>query len=94
MEEMEHSISAIKAQRAECYAGIDEIQQKITEASVRQNTARMNVEQVQRQQTESRQRCESYAKEQEELEITLREIRETGSRFRLNWKRQKNWKLH
>ena len=78
MEEMEHSISAIKAQRAECYAGIDEIQQKITEASVRQNTARMNVEQVQRQQTESRQRCESYAKEQEELEITLREIRENG----------------
>ena len=78
MEEMEHSISAIKTQRAECYAGIDEIQQKITEASVRQNTARMNVEQVQRQQTESRQRCESYAKEQEELEITLREIRENG----------------
>ena len=80
MEEMEHSISAIKTQRAECYAGIDEIQQKITEASVRQNTARMNVEQVQRQQAESRQRCESYAKEQEqeELEISLREIRENG----------------
>ena len=91
MEEMEHSISAIKAQRAECYAGIDEIQQKITEASVRQNTARMNVEQVQRQQTESRQRCESYAKEQEER--CGRSVK-TGSRFRLNWKRQKNWKLH
>ena len=91
---MEHSISAIKAQRAECYAGIDEIQQKITEASVRQNTARMNVEQVQKAADGIQTRCESYAKEQEELEITLREIRENGESIQVDWKRQKNWKLH
>ena len=70
--------SEIKGKRAQQYAGIDEIQQKITEASVRQNTARMSLEQVKLQQAKLRQRCEGYAKEQEELEISLRKIREDG----------------
>ena len=78
MEELEHAVSRIKAQRAEHYAEIDEIQQKITEASVCQNTAQMHVEQVQKQKEESRQRCEEYAAEQEELEGSLQEIRENG----------------
>lgn len=78
MEELEQSVSEIKGKRAQQYAGIDEIQQQITEASVRQNTARMSLEQVKLQQAKLRQRCEGYAKEQEELEISLRKIREDG----------------
>ncbi len=76
MEDMERSVAEIKENRAACYAQIDGIQEELRQASVLQNTVRMNVEQIQKQQLEAKQRCEGYVREEVKLEAELKEIRE------------------
>ena len=44
MDEMEQAVSQVKSRRAACYNEIDAIQQDLRKASVRENTAKMNVE--------------------------------------------------
>ncbi len=74
MDAMEISVSEVKNSRAACYAVIDEVQKKLREASVLENTARMNVEQTRVRENEAKQRCGVYAGEQEKLEKELRDI--------------------
>ncbi len=74
MDEMERTVSEVKERRAHCYNVIDQIQRELRNASVRENTAKMNVEQTQIRQLEARQRCEAYVREQEGLAEQLKEI--------------------
>ncbi|HIZ75320.1 MAG TPA: chromosome segregation protein SMC [Candidatus Mediterraneibacter stercoravium] len=74
MDEMERTVSEVKERRAHCYNIIDQIQRDLRNASVRENTAKMNVEQTQIRQLEARQRCEAYVREQEGLAEQLKEI--------------------
>ena len=93
MDDCEQSVNEIKAKRTACYSAIDEIQQKLRRASVKENTAKMNVEQVQNRQREAKLRCEGYLREQEGLETKAAErswIMRTP--FRWNWRRQKPWR--
>lgn len=80
MEDMEAEVNMLKTRRGACYERVDQIQQLITEASVEQNTARMQVQELQRRRQEAEQRCEAYTKELEELEkelLTLKEEEES-----------------
>ena len=56
MDELEKEVVEAKNRRAACYSVIDEVQEHLREESVLENTARMNVAQVQREQLESKQR--------------------------------------
>ena len=74
MDELEATVSGIKQKRAACYSQMDEIQQKLRKASIAENTAKMNVEQVQGRQRELGERYQRYRREQSELEQSLQEI--------------------
>ena len=50
-----------------CYNVIDEVQEHLREESVLENTARMNVAQVQREQLESKQRYERIPERTESI---------------------------
>src|SRR5699024_9541201 len=73
MDAMEQEVSRIKNTRAVCYNTIDQIQQELRKASVVENTAKMNVEQISVRMEEAKLRCGVYAAEQEKLERDLRE---------------------
>ncbi len=83
MDELEQDVSRVKELRAGHYSAIDEIQQQLREASVLENTARMNIEQVQLRQLESKQRYEEFQKEQASLQAELREINENEESIQL-----------
>ena len=83
MDELEQDVSRVKELRAGHYSAIDEIQQQLREASVLENTARMNIEQVQLRQMESKQRYEEFQKEQASLQAELREINENEESIQL-----------
>ena len=83
MDELEQDVSRVKELRAGHYSTIDEIQQQLREASVLENTARMNIEQVQLRQLESKQRYEEFQKEQASLQAELREINENEESIQL-----------
>lgn len=74
MDDCESAVNEIKAKRAACYSIIDEIQQKLRKASVVENTAKMNLEQVLTRQREAKERYDNYLKEQETLEARLQEL--------------------
>ncbi len=74
MDDCEKAVNEIKAKRAACYGVIDEIQQKLRKASVVENTAKMNLEQVLTRQREAKERYDGYQKEQEILEARLKEL--------------------
>lgn len=74
MDDCEKAVNEIKAKRAVCYGMIDEIQQKLRKASVVENTAKMNLEQVLTRQREAKERYDHYLKEQETLELRLQEL--------------------
>ena len=76
MDELEKEVVEAKNRRAACYSVIDEVQEHLREESVLENTARMNVAQVQREQLESKQRYEGFLKEQKALLQELDEINE------------------
>ena len=76
MDELEKEVTEAKNRRAACYSVIDEVQEHLREESVLENTARMNVAQVQREQLESKQRYEGFLKEQKALLQELDEINE------------------
>ncbi len=83
MEDLEKDVYEVKSKRAACYAQNDQIQQELRQVSILQNTARMNMEQVQRQQLEAKQRYDGYVKEQKQLEAELKEIRENEDSIRI-----------
>lgn len=74
MDACEKAVNEVKAKRAACYSVIDDNQQKLRKASVVENTAKMNLEQVAIRQREAKERCDNYLKEQETLELRLQEI--------------------
>ena len=76
MDELEKEVTEAKNRRAACYNVIDEVQEHLREESVLENTARMNVAQVQREQLESKQRYEGFLKKQKALLQELDEINE------------------
>lgn len=74
MDEMEKAVEEIKASRTSFYNEIDQLRQELREASVAENTAKMNVEQIQVRQLEAKCRYDAILKEQEGLAEELREI--------------------
>ena len=74
MDEMEKAVEEIKASRTSFYNEIDQLRQELREASVAENTAKMNVEQIQMRQLEAKHRYDAILKEQEGLAEELREI--------------------
>ena len=90
MDAMEAEVAKVKNTRAHCYAAIDEIQKKLREASVTENTARMNVEQTRTRREEAKQRCGVYAGEQEKLERELREIADNEESIQMELETSEN----
>lgn len=76
MDAMEAEVSEIKQKRAACYSEMDDIQQMLRKASIAENTAKMNVEQIQARQRELAERHSRYRKEQTDLERQLQEIQD------------------
>lgn len=74
MDELEQEVDTLKKNRAVCYTQIDEIQNHLRKASVVENTAKMNMEQVQNKQRELAERYRRYKKELKELDDEIREI--------------------
>ena len=74
MDELEQEVDTLKKDRAACYTQIDEIQNHLRKASVVENTAKMNMEQVQNKQRELAERYRRYKKELKELDDEIREI--------------------
>ncbi|MEE1085938.1 MAG: chromosome segregation protein SMC [Schaedlerella sp.] len=74
MDNLEHEVDTLKQNRAACYALIDEIQYKLRKASVVENTAKMNIEQVQNKQRELTERYQRNKYEMQELERKFQEI--------------------
>lgn len=74
MDELEQEVDTLKKERAACYTQIDEIQNYLRKASVVENTAKMNMEQVQNKQRELAERYRRYKKELKELDDEIREI--------------------
>ena len=52
IQEIEESVAGIKQKRVACYEKIDSLKQNVQEASVVENTLKMNMEQVQENQRE------------------------------------------
>lgn len=71
---MEKSVSELKEQRAACYNDNDGLQQKLSRASISENTVKMNMDQVQGRLRELVEQHRIYKKEQEELAGRLKEI--------------------
>lgn len=83
MKDMEETVNQIKQKRADCYAVIDDVQKQLRQASVEENTAKMNIEQVQRSQQDLQERINRYQKESRELETKLREIADNEESIQL-----------
>lgn len=90
MDAMEQEVSRIKNTRAVCYNTIDQIQQELRKASVVENTAKMNVEQISVRMEEAKLRCGVYAAEQEKLECDLREIDDNEESIRMELETSEN----
>lgn len=76
MDDCEQAVNEVKAERAVCYSTIDELQKELRKAAVIENTARMNVEQVQARQREISRRYKNCMEEQSGLELRLQEIQD------------------
>ena len=74
MESMEQSLDIMRKERTGYYAKIDEIQKKLQEAYVVQNTAKMNVEQSRTKIVLAKEASESVRKETEELDQQITDI--------------------
>ena len=74
MDAMEKSVSELKEKRAACYNENDELQQKLSRASISENTVKMNMEQVLNRLREFEERNRTYKAEQEGLHRRLKEI--------------------
>ena len=74
MESMEQSLDIMRKERTGYYAKIDEIQKKLQEAYVVQNTAKMNVEQARTKIVLAKEASESVRKETEELDQQITDI--------------------
>lgn len=83
MQEMELQVSSLKEQRTACYNENDELQQKLSQASISENTLRMNLEQVQGRMRELAQQHQIYKREQSELSEKLKEILENEDSIQL-----------
>ena len=90
MDAMEQEVSRIKNTRAVCYNTIEQIQQELRKASVVENTAKMNVEQISVRMEEAKLRCGVYAAEQEKLERDLREIDDNEESIRMELETSEN----
>ena len=90
MDEMEKAVEDIKSRRTFFYNEIDQICQELREASVAENTARMNVEQIQVRQLEAKRRFETVQKEQESLAEELREIAENEESIQMELETSEN----
>lgn len=76
MKEAQAEVDAARSKRAELYAKVEEIQQNLQKDYVEQNTAKMNLDQVDAKQKYTRENTEGMHKEREELEHRVHEIEE------------------
>lgn len=83
MDEMERTVGVLKEQRAACYNENDELQQKLSKASISENTLRMNIEQVQSRMRELSEKHQAYKVEQQDLTKRLEEISENEDSIQL-----------
>ena len=74
MDALEQEVAGIKNTRAACYAATDEVQKQLRQASVLENTEKMNVEQTQIRLREAKERRERFEAEQTELGRELQRI--------------------
>lgn len=73
-DELEHYCEGLRKERAECYAAVDEIQQKLQKAYVIQNTAKMNLEQAEDRIQMLRETSENVRRETDELDQQITDI--------------------
>lgn len=73
-DEMEHYCEGLRKERTECYAAVDDIQQKLQKAYVIQNTAKMNLEQAENRIQMLRQTSENVRRETDELDQQITDI--------------------
>ena len=90
MDQMEQEVNEIKHRRGMCYNEIDNIQHQLSQASIEENTVKMNLEQVQGKQKELTERRGMYQKEQETLQERLQEIQDNEESIRLELEASKN----
>ena len=90
MDEMEKAVEEIKASRTSFYNEIDQLRQELREASVDENTAKMNVEQIQVRQLEAKRRYDAILKEQEGLAEELREIADNEESIQMELETSEN----
>lgn len=76
MQDMERAVEEAKKERASYYSRIEEIKQRLQQAYVVQNTAKMNLDQVAKQQEESKNASLGIDKERLVLDEELAEINE------------------
>lgn len=77
IKEAQKSISSLKQERASYYVKNDQIQEELRKLSVEENTARMNLKQMQNKHIESKQKYDAYRQEQEQLENEVRELQKS-----------------
>ena len=90
MDELEQDVNAVKSRRAACYSAVDEIQKELRQASVLENTEKMNVEQTQIRLREAKERIDRFTGEQAELERELQRIAENEESIQMELETSEN----
>ena len=90
MDELEQDVNVVKSRRAACYSAVDEIQKELRQASVQENTEKMNVEQTQIRLREAKERSDRFTGEQAELERELQRIAENEESIQMELETSEN----
>ena len=90
MDALEQDVNKVKTSRAACYSAVDEIQKELRQASVLENTEKMNVEQTQIRLREAKERSERFHAEQTELERELQRIAENEESIQMELETSEN----
>lgn len=93
METMEQEVSELKSRRAGCYSDIDGIQKELRQASIRENTEKMNVEQTRIRQREAKERYDRFDEEQKNLEKELLKISDHEESIQMELETSENLEL-
>ncbi len=93
MDACEGEINKVKEARTTCYNRIDEIQQKLRDASVVENTIRMKLEQLQVKMKETKQRYDKYVAEQAEINQEIKGIKENEDSIQLELEASQNLEI-
>ena len=78
MEERKAQVEETKAKRSACYGALDEVNEKLSKEFVKQNTAKMQLNQYQQKKSEFEETMQKLRGELKELEVQIQDI--TSSR--------------